>query len=323
MGRTAPPPVTDAVLLGRLAELLADHGAYAVGEALELLVAETGLTSAVLRDADGRAPGPLRAVAGEPVHAVPVMRVVPTAGEPSAAVDLPVRAAGRDLGVLSLVGARPSQLPMLRSAAAVLALALAADPAVASADPAHQLVAAADADADAAADRLHDGAVQALVVAHYAAESATRGGDPVAAKDAVRTALVELRRELWHLRPRGHDGGGLAAALGLLSARLQEAGRPALGYVLDEPLADALLPALASTAYRLVQATVLAAPEVTPRIVLRRDGADAVLDLEGAAVPDPERWAARARALGGSFSWTGITARLVVPLSTPRPKAVP
>jgi len=322
VGRTAPPPVADAVLLGRVAELLADHGAYAVGEALELLVAETGLTSAVLRDADGRTPGRLRAVAGEPVHAVPVMRVVPAAGDPTAAVELPVQAAGHDLGILSLVGARPSQLPMLRSAAAVLALALAADAAT-SAGPAHELVAGADADADATADRLHDGAVQALVVAHYAAESATRGGDPVVAKDAVRTALVELRRELWHVRPRGHDGGGLAAALGLLSARLQEAGRPALGYVLDEPLADALPPAVASTAYRLVQAVVLAGPEVSLRVALRRDDAHAVLDLDGAAVPDPERWAARFRALGGSLSWTGLTARLVVPLSTPRPKAVP
>ena len=64
----------------------------------------------------------------------------------------------------------------------------------------------AEAEADAAADALHDGALQALVVARYAADAAVRGADPAAARDAVQHALVALRRAVWLLRPRGDRG---------------------------------------------------------------------------------------------------------------------
>jgi hypothetical protein len=325
MGRTAPPPLTDAVLPGRLAELLADHGEAGLTEALDLIVTDLGLRSAVLLDTvpDSHAgplpaTGRLRAIAGEAVHAVPAMRVVPAVGSTGSTVEIPVRANGRDAGVLSVAGARPSQLPVLRAAAAVLGLALSMPARATAADVAADLVAAADAEADAAADLLHDGPVQALVVAHYAAEAAARGGDPGQAREAVQAALVELRRSLWHLRPRGPGDGGLAAALGLLSARLEEAGRPPLGFVLDELLAAALPAAVASTAYRLVQSVAVPADADAVRVTLRREGSTIVLDVEGGApLDDPDRWSNKARALGGTLSSTGTRTRLAVPLTAP------
>lgn len=325
MGRTAPPPLADAVLPGRLAELLGDHGEAALTEALDLVVTELGLRSAVLRETDPHGgsvhrAGRLRAVAGDAVAAVPAMRVVPSGGAAPATVELPVRSGGRDACVLSVLGARPSQLPVLRAVAAVLGLALFRPSRLPLADAAADLVAAADAEADAAADHLHDGPVQALVVAHYAATAAARGGDPVAARDAVQAALVELRRALWHLRPRGD--GGLAAALGLLSDRLEEAGGAPLGFVLDEPLSAALPSAVVSTAYRLVQAAAVP-PDAGPvRVTLRREGGTAVLDIDGGTpLADVARWTAKARALGGSLTSTEARTRLAVPLTTPRPKA--
>ncbi|MDX6197375.1 MAG: hypothetical protein QOJ79_526 [Actinomycetota bacterium] len=329
MGRTAPPQTADAVLPGRLAELLADHGEDGLTEALDLIVAELGLRSAVLRDAATEAlptpaapSGRLRAVAGEAVHAVPTMRVVASGHAATSTVELPIRAGGRDVGVLSVVGARPSQLPTLRAVAAVLGLALARTARALPAQTAADLVAAADGEADAAADLLHDGPVQALVVAHYAAEAAVRGGDPAAAREAVQSALVELRRSLWHLRPRGAGEGGLPAALGLLSARLEEAGRPALGFVLDELVAAALPSAVASTAYRLVQAIALPQDAGPVRVALRREGSTVVFDIEGGApLDDQQRWAGKARALGGSLTSTGGRTRLTIPLTSPRTKA--
>ena len=322
MVRTAPR-LADAVLPGRLAELLADHGESALTEALDLLVAELGLRSAVLRDSvdrggvEGGSAGRLLAVAGDAVHAVPAMRVV-RVDAVSSTLALAVRAGGRDIAVLSVAGARPSQLAVLRAVAAVLGLGLSRPTSMPSGDAATDLVAAADAEADAAADLLHDGPVQALVVAHYAAEAAVRGGDPAAAREAVQAALVELRRSLWHLRPRGPGDGGLPGALGLLSARLEEAGRPALGFLLDEPLAAALPAAVVSTAYRIVQTLALATDADPVRVALRREGSTVVLDVEcGLPLADVERWANKARALGGSLSSTGVRTRLVVPIDSP------
>lgn len=326
MGRSAPSTTGDAVLPGRVAELLADHGEAGLTEALDLVVAELGLRSAVIREGAATPEpfppaGRLRAVAGDAVHAVPTMRVVSSGHAAGSTVELPIPAGGRDGGVLAVVGARPSQLPTLRAVAAVLGLAMSRAVRPARADTAAELVAAADAEADAAADLLHDGPVQALVVAHYAAEAATRGGDPTAAREAVQAALVELRRSLWHLRPRGAQSG-LPAALGLLSTRLEEAGRAPVGFVLDELVAAALPTAVASTAYRLVQAVALPEHDVPVRVALRREGATVVLDVEGGApLPDQDRWAGKARALGGSLTSHGTRTRLALPLTAPRTKA--
>lgn len=335
--RALSPPAPDAVLPAQLAELLADHGEAALPVALDRLVAELGLRSATLHDL-GPGPGPrgagepdislglLAGAAGhEPVRA---LRVVADLDASRATVELPVRSGGRAAAVLTAVGARPSQLPVLRAAAAVLGLALSRPPRQPTWDGAAALVAAADAEAAVAADMLHDGPVQALVVAHLATEAATRGGDPVAAREAVQAALVELRRSLWHLRPRGGDEGGLPGALGLLSARLVEAGRPPLALSLDAGLAAGLPTALVSAAYRLVQTVALPGAAGPVRVSLGRQQAAVVLDVEGGApLADRHRWADKLTALGASLTVRPDGCRLVLSLpdgsTSSRPPSTP
>jgi signal transduction histidine kinase len=170
-------------------------------------------------------------------------------------------------------------------------------------DLAADLLAAADADADDVADRLHDGPVQALVFARYAADAAVRGADVTVVRDAVQAALVELRRALWHLRPRTDVEGGLPAALALLSGRLEEAGRPALGLCIDETVTADLSPSFVSTAYRLTQEVVLPEGSEPVTLTLRRDDGFDVLELSGGApLTRSERWAVTARALGGTLT---------------------
>lgn len=170
-------------------------------------------------------------------------------------------------------------------------------------DDALALLAAADLDADALADAIHDGALQALVVARYAADAAVRGGDPVQARDAVQDALVALRRVVWLLRPRGADD--LPAALAELSTRLDAP----LALDVDPAVAAALAPAARVVAYRFVQASAAGA------VSLVRDGAAAVLSVDG-EVADPAGWAARARAVGGRLDGASRL-RLPLPDSDP------
>lgn len=178
------------------------------------------------------------------------------------------------------------------------------------------LLAAADADGDALADRLHDGALQSLVVARYAADLAVRGGDPVLARDAVQEALVALRREVWQLRPRPQDD--LDQALRALSAQRVAAGGAPLDLGLDaaQP-AGGLAPAAVALAYRLVQAAALEPGPV--RVGLTCSGGTAVLSVTGGPL-DVAVWDARARALGGRFESCppGRTARLLLPVSPER-----
>jgi signal transduction histidine kinase len=170
-----------------------------------------------------------------------------------------------------------------------------------AADDAVLLLAAADRDADALADAFHDGALQALVVARYAADAAVRGGDPAVARDAVQDALVALRRAVWLLRPRGADD--LPTALADLSTRLDVP----LVLALDADVAAALAPAARAAAYRFVQA---AAGAGAGSVSLVRQGGEAVLTVDG-EVADPAGWSARARALGGRFE---APARLRLPM---------
>lgn len=179
------------------------------------------------------------------------------------------------------------------------------------ADDAVVLLAAADADADALADALHDGALQALVVARYAADVAVRGGDPVVARDAVQEALVALRQVVWLLRPRGSDG--LAAALGDLSSRAVVP----LDLELDEEAAAGLLPSASALAYRFVQAVTGDATAGAVRVV--RAGGWAVVQVDG-EVADIAGWSARARAVGGRLDSPGGPARLLLPLPDSDPE---
>ncbi len=166
---------------------------------------------------------------------------------------------------------------------------------------AHPLLALADAAAADAADRLHDGAVQTLVAARFAADAAVRGGDPVQARDAVQEALVQLRAALWHLRPRQSAEGGLGHALDLLRHQLVTEARDPLLLDVDAGAADSA--SFAALAYRLVQAVALPLDAGQVRVVVRRNGADAQLHLDGgAALRDVAVWAAAAHALGGSLS---------------------
>lgn len=166
------------------------------------------------------------------------------------------------------------------------------------------LLAAADADADALADRLHDGALQALVVARYAADAGVRGADPALAREAVQEALVALRRLVWELRPRGaHD---LPDALHELADR--RAGP--LDLQLDPVACSGLAPAARAAAYRFVQAAL---PADGPAAVhVGQEGARTVVTAGGTPA-DPLGWAARAEALGGSLDLSRPAARLLLP----------
>jgi len=323
-------PVDDgAAAVGHLAVTLSRRGAAGLSEALGGLLA-TGLRSVVLRSAaqDGGV-GQLLAVAGDVVHAVPADRH----GAPGPVVELPVRGPGGvALGTLTVVGARPGLLPALRAAAAVVGLALLAAapgdghpgdaPCVDGPeleDARTDLLEDAEAGLGGFADLLHDGVVQDLVVARYAADAAVRGGDPALVREAVQQVLVGLRHSLWHLRPRGTSG--LAEALQALSDRLAEAGRGPLELTLA-PGTDALEASAATTAYRLVQALALVLdPGDAPLpVALRRCAAPGgrfvvVLDTTTSACADDlARWRRRAQAHGGELTVLAGRVRLVLPL---------
>ena len=184
-------------------------------------------------------------------------------------------------------------------------------------DVALALLAAADADADAFADRLHDGALQALVVARYATDAAVRGGDPALARDAVQEALVALRRAVWMLRPRGAED--LPDALGELAKRRVAAGLPPLELDLDPGAAARLAPAARASAYRFVQAvTADSTGEVAAAVRLVAEDSYALLTVTGAGVDDPAAWAARAAALDGRLDRAEDPACLRLPLTPTR-----
>lgn len=264
------------LVLGEFAALLADGSA--VPQALTAL-AERLDVQVVLRDAAGRA------VAGE---------------ADAASVEIPLHGrSGALLGHLAVGGSRADQLPALRVAAAVLGLALA---------PVDDFL---EDDRDALADALHDGPVQSLVVARYASDAAVRGGDAAAARDAVQHALVDVRRFLWHLRPRGSSG--LVGALEQLSHQLVEAGGEPIGLLGEVEVAALLRGAPAVLTYRLVQA--LAGPQNPPvRVLLRTEGNTLLVDIDTSGeLPAPDRWERRTRALGGELTTTAGRIRLALP----------
>jgi hypothetical protein len=294
-------PMPDGcVTVGRVAALLTHGGETGLSAALDLLVADLGLRSAVLREVTDTRPGGVLAIAGDVMHAVP-LAPRPRAGRAdSTAVELPVSGADRLVATLTVVGARPSQLPALRACAAVLALRLHAHPV-----PAPEVFAAADAEVDALADALHDGPVQDLVVARYAADAALGAADQAAARDAVQAALVALRRALWLLRPRGGTEGRLADALSALSDQLCSSGAAPLLLELDERAVAALTSAEAAAAYRLVQAVATEhAGGESVRVALHRDGDELRLEVDGGHVVPSPSWTARARALGARLTST-------------------
>ena len=292
---STPAVVDPCVVLGRLAEQLATGSDLA--SALNDLALGLGLRTAVLRTPGGG----LIAVGGEALHAVPHMRTIPLTGP---TLELPIFGQdGLEVASLTVVGARPSLLPVLRACAGVLGLALLPSDSLAD------LFEDAEADNDDVADRLHDGPVQSLVCARYTADAAVRGGDPAVARDAVQVALVELRRTLWSLRPRG--ASGLCSALEQLTAHLAERGASPLTVSAAADVAGSR----AVLAYRLVQAV---AGEQPVRVVLRPESNHVLVDIEGgAALPSAHRWVRRARALTCDLTASAGRLRLVIPLNAP------
>lgn len=300
--RTCDP----CALLARLAGELATGAG--VADVLPAAVRAVGLRSAVLRDGTGT----LLAVAGEVMHAVPAERAD---CRPAPVLELPVPLRGCPAATLTVVGAGPGDLPLLRALAALLGLALTGAPAGLPLE----LLEVIDAESTAAADTLHDGPVQQLVAARLVADAAVRGGDVVAVRDAVQAALLSLRRTLWFLRPRGGDGGGLIPALRQLSERLVEAGRPALRLDADEDAARALSPQAASLAYRLAQAVAAGEGRPASTVRLRCDRDRVLMRVEAPLRPAAGGgWAARARAVGGSISTDAAGVLLTVPASPHR-----
>lgn len=305
-------------VVGRIAVHLGREGAAGLSGALALLVEATGVRSAVLRRPG--AGGELLAVAGDVVQALPLQRPAP------ALVELSLHDPyGVALASLTVTGSRPSALPVLRTAALVLGLAVPPEP-DGQVDPASPAPAAGvptaaalltDAETDRAtlADALHDGPVQELVAARWVADAALHTGDVLAVRDAVQTALVALRRTLSHLRPRGEDG--LVDALEVLSGRLVEGGGEPLHLRLD-PTADVLPPAAAVAVYRLVQSVATDLVGVVTVGLHRQDapGGQHVVVVTvdgGTALPDAGRWRRTAAALGGDLLVGRGRLRLTLP----------
>ncbi len=325
-------------LAGQLALHLGREGAPGLPGALRLLIEGTGARSAVLRYATGdRA---LIAAAGGLLHALPLAR------PDRSAVELTVAdPAGLALATLAVDGVPPHALPALRSACTVLSLVLApaplavAGPAAAGpgaaglgaarpagvAEDVTALLADAEHDLAALADSLHDGPVQELVAARYAADAAVLTGDGAAVRQAVQTALVSLRRTMWQLRPRGSSG--LVAALEALSGRLVEGGGLPLSLELTADV-DVLSPTAAVVAYRLVQAASATpgtgAPEhrpVTVRLAVEGapDGVEVVVVTltGGLSLREPGRWRRAATALGGDLLVRRGQVCLTLPVARP------
>lgn len=304
------------VAVGRFATVLARDGLPALAPALAELCLALDLRSAAVRDGSGA----LLAQSGHPAQSAPTAQL-PVPGPE-----------GGGRGVLIAFGARTGTLPTLRAAAAVLGLILSGPT---PAGPGALLDAAED-EADRLADRLHDGAVQDLVAARWAADSAVRGGDPAATRQAVQTALQALRRVVWQLRPRGADG--LEPALAALSVALVESGRPPMTVLASAGAADALSPTASRVAYRLVQAVVCAGPDQAGQPVqvgLRTDGNTLVLTLHGGVLPPSDRWtdhwtddwadhwARRLRAVGGDLVTHSGRLCVLLPLAVPPAPAIP
>lgn len=311
---TLPHLADPLVVVADLAVELARTGTAGLPGVLDALVAGTGVRSAVLRRAaSSEVPGEVLAAGGERVRALPDRAARPFV------VELPVYRPGRPaapLAVLVVSGARPVLLPVLRAAAALLGLALAADAPGEPVLPAGALD-ALEHDRERLADRLHDGALQDLLVARLAADAAVRGGAPEATRDAVQHALVGLRRLLWHVRPRTEPD--LPAALAALSRRLVEAGGLPLA-VLGELPAVGLEPGVSGAAFRVVQAVALDAgpADRAVTVALRPEPASPgalVLDVDGGGpLADPDRWRARLRSVGGDLTRTADRLRVVLPV---------
>lgn len=298
-GPVPPAAIDPCVVVGEFAALLsAGNG---LPEALDVLTRGLTLRSAVLRSTGGE----LLGVGGESVQtAAPVRAVASSDGW----LEFTVRARGAHVAVLTVQGARPSQVAALRTAAAVLGLALLS---VTSGEPhAGEMLEDHQAEQVALADALHDGPMQSLMAARYAAEAVARGGDPAEVRAAVQQAVVELRQQLWQVRPRG--SAGLVEALNQLSERLVESGRHPLALSGDG--ADLSGPP-AVAAFRVVQ-EVAASAEGPVAVVLRQTRNAVVVELSSSQPLEPRPpWGRRTSAVGGHLTCAAGKISVTLPVT--------
>lgn len=320
-----------------------------LGAALHHASGWLGLTALALHDHDGRllAGLPLRTpvdVAAVQERALPAGRLVAVRplGWPADVL------AGLDalvglLAVVAPLGGQATAHPAAPGVPAAPAVPAPRAHPAAPADLVARLLGLGDAERREAAHCLHDGPMQALVAARYAADlaalrvkAATADRADAAAeeartaaagvRDVVQQGLVEARRTLWRLRPQAADGRDLAGALQVLADWLRDGGQ--LRVTVEAPEPPGPLPALAAvTTYRLVQESLDAAVgrgAVQATVSVRTSGGalrvDVADDGPGQLVEVPAALARareRAEILGGTVWMRGRRGGALLELDLP------
>jgi hypothetical protein len=281
---SAAAPLTSGDVVMVAVRLLAEHGARARLEVLQLVVRTVPtLQSLALRSGPDR---PLVAVrpGGRP----------PAPGVADAQLDLPLRRLGAWHGVLTAVASEPltaENAALLRGVAD--ALALVADPDDAGAGVAAQAVLDAEADLALVAAELDETVAESLV--------ALRHTDPARVREAATAALQEVRRIGRDLRAEALAGG--------LRAALAELRRRGAQVHASDPALDAAAPAVAVLVERVAEAACRGAVG-TPRITASVEKNTVKLRVESADnagdASEVERWRRRANALRGELRhWAG------------------
>jgi len=283
--------VVDDPLLA-VVRLLAEHGADGVRLAVELLHNRYDAHLTLRTMPDGT-------VVAQAPAVVPAQRR-PAEDQPCL-LDLPVRHAGATLAVLSVSRRRPLSAraaDMLRAVADALGLALTAMRA--SPRAAAQTVLDAEADRAQLAEDIAD--LRAALVA-------LRHTDPADVPTAVTAALAAVRDIGHELRATALVDGLPAVLAGMTAAGAQ--------VEVDGVDLDRLAPAVAVLAQRVVEAATRGSVETAlivaiargNRVKLSAECADNSMDAF-----ELDRWARRARALGGDLRhWPGAV-ELTLPM---------
>jgi signal transduction histidine kinase len=190
-----------------------------------------------------------------------------------------------------------------------------------------RLVAAVEQERMSLAGELHDTLLQTMVAARYAVDLIGIGGQPPlprvpAAREAVQEAVVEARRELWHLRSRvGATEAGLAGAVAELADYVADAGGPTVCVDATRLVGD-VTPLVGTAAYRLIQEAVRALTRgdaaLPVEVALESADGDLLVTVLGGnerTLPDAAangplaRWCDRIRMFGGEVAVQEDTAR--------------
>ena len=273
--------------ISTLARLLAAEGLPGLGKALQVLADAVGARRVVLRSLpDGvplaRSDRPFDLIADE------------SSAAPARTLQIPVRRRGHILGLLTVTSASPlndQAADVISAAADVIALALAAVPA--SYETSTQAVLDGEADRAQLAAEVDERLRESLV--------ALRHTDPAHAAGAVTAALAAARDIVRELRATALHGG--------LRRALAELRGTGVAVHASDPALDRLSPAVAVVVERVAEVVVrtavgtvqIAATVGNRAVKLSAESADNAVD-----VSELERWARRARALGGELRyWPG------------------